>query len=434
MASSSYDTLLLFAPPGSAKSHYVSVVYPSWWMTRPENEGRHIIAASHSTKLAGKWGRRVRNLIQMHGPTLGAELADDSQAADRWSLATGGEYLAAGVDAGIAGIRADLAVVDDPFSSKKEAYSENARDTVWEWYINDLGPRLKPSAKRVVMHTRWHLDDLAGRIIDQAEVIGQKVRVVSMPAIALKGDVLGRKVGEYLWDDPSGYDYASSLRDRKRELQPVEWAALYQQDPVPEGGSFFKREWLRYYDQLPAGTRCYGASDYATKAGTGDYTVHGVAAVDPEGNFYIVDWWRAQESSDVWIDVLLDMAARWKVLDWAEEAGTIEKSLGPFINKRMRERNIFFNRRPFTSAVDKGSRAQSFRGRLSQGKVYLPRHAEWLKDLVTELLVFPAGKHDDQVDVFSLFGRMVDIMFPARKERPKARTYQSTVPGAGMLG
>ena len=87
-----------------------------------------------------------------------------------------------------------------------------------------------------------------------------------------------------------------------------------------------------------------------------------------------------------------------------------------------------------TSAVDKGARAQSFRGRMAQGKVYFPRHAEWLKDLIAELLVFPAGKHDDQVDVLSLFGRMVDVMFPAKKERPKVRAYQSTVPGAGMLG
>ena len=108
MQATDYDTLLIFAPPGSAKSHHVSVVFPPWWMAR--NAGGNIIAASHSSELAAKWGRRVRNLISAHSAVLGAALAPDSQAADRWALSTGGEYLAAGVQAGIAGFRADLGI------------------------------------------------------------------------------------------------------------------------------------------------------------------------------------------------------------------------------------------------------------------------------------------------------------------------------------
>jgi hypothetical protein len=226
MATDKYDTLLLFAPPGSAKSHYVSVAFPPWWMAR--NPRSSVIAASHSSELAAKWGRRVRNLIAAHGEVLGIALADDSQAADRWALATGGEYLSTGVQAGLAGIRADLAVVDDPFGSKEDAYSERIRDKVWEWWLNDLGPRLKPGAKRVLMHTRWHLDDLAGRVIEHARGLGQRIRIIKLPAIAGVDDPLGREPGEYLWDDPEGYNYGASLRAREAELRrnAVEWSAL----------------------------------------------------------------------------------------------------------------------------------------------------------------------------------------------------------------
>lgn len=418
MSSTSYDTLLLFAPPGSAKSHYVSVAFPPWWMAA--HPGRSVIAASHSAELAAKWGRRVRNLIAVHSGELGVGLSADSQAADRWATDRGGEYLAAGVQAGIAGFRADLGIIDDPFGSKEDAYSQRIRDRVWDWYINDFSSRLKPNAKRVIMHTRWHLDDLAGRVIDLAKTSGQAIRVVSMPAIAGADDVLGRKPGEWLWNDPE-YDYASFLKRRHDETPSMEWAALYQQDPIPEGGGYFKREWFKYYEELPKNLRRYGASDYAVTDEGGDYTVHAIGGLDGDGNLYIIDLWREQAQTDVWADVLIDLGSRHSVFEWAEEKGQIEKSVGPFIAQRMRERNIHFPRQQFTSAVDKATRAQSFRGRLSMGRVYFPKYASWLSAFESELLTFPAGKHDDQVDVMSLFGRMLDQMFPARENDSKTR-------------
>jgi predicted phage terminase large subunit-like protein len=432
MRSDDYDTLLVFAPPGSAKSHHVSVVFPPWWMAA--NPGLSVIAASHSAELAAKWGRRVRNIIAANALLLGATLATDSQAADRWALQEGGEYLAAGVQAGIAGFRADLGIIDDPFGSKEDAYSERIRERVWDWYINDFSARLKPNAKRVVMHTRWHMDDLAGRIIEHAAATGQKIRILRLPAIAEADDPLGRKPGEYLWDEPDGYDYAAFLRRRQTETAPLEWAALYQQEPVPESGGFFKREWFKYYDDAPPSGRSYGASDYAVTADGGDFTVHGVGSIDADGNLYIRDWWRSQSTTDVWVDTLLDMASRHSVLDWAEERGQIEKSIGPFIKRRMKERNIFFNQRQFSSTADKATRAQSFRGRLSQGKVFFPRHASWRPALEAELLAFPAGKHDDQVDVLSLFGRMLDGMYPPRVSPPPVPRHRTMVRGTGMLG
>lgn len=410
MASTSYDVLLLFAPPGSAKSHHVSVAFPPWWMAA--NPTLSVIAASHGSELAAKWGRRVRNLIASNSALLGVSLAPDSQAADRWALASGGEYLAAGVQAGISGFRADLGIIDDPFGSKEDAYSERVRDRVWEWYVNDFSNRLKPNAKRVIMHTRWHEDDLAGRVIEQAKQNGQQIRIVKVPAIAEQDDPLERKPGEYLWDDPGGYDYGSFLRKRQIETPPQEWAALFQQHPVPEGGGYFKAEWFKYYDARPNNLRTYGASDYAVTDKGGDFTEHGVAGIDADSNLYLLDWWRGQTASDVWVDMLLDMAGRHQPLSWAEENGQIIKSLGPFIEQRMRERNISFYREQFTSVADKPTRAQGIRGRMALGKVYFPRNAPWVAILIAQLLSFPAGKNDDGVDVLSLFGRLLDQMFP----------------------
>jgi len=413
MASDRYDTLLLFAPPGSAKSHHVSVAFPPWWMAN--NPALSVIAASHSSELAAKWGRRVRNLISANSLVLGVGLATDSQAADRWALQSGGEYLAAGVQSGIAGFRADLGLIDDPFGSKEDAYSERVRERVWDWYLNDFLSRLKPRAKKVIMHTRWHEEDLAGRVIAQAAANGEEIKVVSIPAKAEENDVLGRKPGEYLWDDPGGYDYASSLRARERDLanNPVEWSALYQQRPIPESGGFFKAEWVKYYDTLPANLRKYGASDYAVTADGGDFTEHAVGGIDSSSDLYLIDWWHGQTQTDVWVDVFLDMAARHAVLDWAEESGQIVKGLDPFIIRRMNERKQFITRTQYTSVADKAVRAQSFRGRMSMGKVLFPRNAAWTARVVAQLLSFPAGKHDDAVDVLGLLGRMLDVMDPA---------------------
>lgn len=413
--SDDYDTLLVFAPPGSAKSTYVSIVTPTWYLAnRPEAK---VLAASHSTELAAKWGRRVRNTIAEQSTLLGIGLAQDSQAADRWALTRGGEYYAAGVGSGIAGFRADLGIIDDPFGSREDAFSQRIRDKVWDWFVNDFSARLTPSAKRIIMHTRWHEDDLAGRVIERAEEGRYRIKVLSLPAVAGANDPLGRAPGVYLWDEPAGYAYADGLRKRQREVSPSEWASLYQQEPAPETGDYFKREWFRWYSSAdrPAHLRTYGASDYAVTAKGGDYTVHVVVGVDPDDNLYILDLWRSQTESNVWIETFLDLVKQHKPLMWGEEQGQIVKSLGPFIDKRMRERRIYCRREPLTSVADKPTRSRAFQARAAMGKVYLPHDAPWTSDLLSELLTFPAGKHDDQVDALGLIGRLLDQMLSGKR-------------------
>jgi hypothetical protein len=223
VANGEIDRLAVFMPPGSAKSTYSSILFPPWFLAR--TPAASIIAASHTTELAEKWGRRVRNLVSEHGSMLRLELSSDSQAAGRWALTSGGEYYAAGVGVGIAGFRADLAVIDDPVRSREDADSQAVRDRTWDWYKTDLLTRLRPGGRVVLIQTRWHEDDLAGRILAEAASTGEQWHILSLPAEAESGDPLGRQPGEWLWDDH--YGYARFLTREKATQLPRNWSALY---------------------------------------------------------------------------------------------------------------------------------------------------------------------------------------------------------------
>lgn len=404
--------LAVFMPPGSAKSTYCSLLFPPFYLA---NHPDHLVlGASHTTELAKRWGRRVRNTIIDHSTTLGIDVSQEA-AADRWKLEQGGEYKAAGVGTGIAGFRADLVVIDDPIRSRDDADSQLIRDKHWEWYKADVNPRVKPDARYVLIQTRWHDDDLAGRIIDEMAKGGDQWDIVSIPAEARTNDPLGRQPGELLWGDDA-YGYAKLLAEQKATQTPRNWSALYQQEPSPESGTFFHADWLRAYTTPPPlhTMMVYGASDYAVTEDGGDYTVHLIVGVDPENRIYLLDCWRGQAAPDNWVEAFCDLVKLWKPLGWAEELGQIRASIGPFLETRMRARKAYVAREQFPTKSNKAVRAQSIRGRMSIDALYVPVHAAWYADFRAELLSFPAGKHDDQVDALGLIGQLLDLMVPGR--------------------
>ena len=276
------------------------------------------------------------------------------------------------------------------------------------------------------MNTRWHEEDVAGRVLEQIERKEIKGRVISIPAIAEANDPLGRAPGEYLWDEPEGYNYAAFLRARQRETSPMMWAALYQQRPAPEDGDYFKADWIKPYEILPPREtlRVYGGSDYAVTADGGDYTVHIVVGLDPEGRMYLMDLWRKQSASDEWIEAFCDLVTLWKPVGWAEEKGQISAGIGPALDKRQRELKAYVYRQQFPTRGDKAVRAQSIRGRMALQGLYVPDKASWYSAFRSELLSFPAGKYDDQVDALGLVGQLLDKMVPGQKpkEPPKPKT------------
>jgi len=406
VADGKIPNLAIFMPPGSAKSTYASILFVLWYLARYPDKS--IIAASHTVELAEKWGRRIRNMIGEHGPALGIELSTDSQAAGRWALKTGGAYHAAGVGSAIVGFRADGAVIDDPVRSREDADSKIIRDKTAEWYQSDLCTRLKPGGFKILIQTRWHEDDLAGRILAEADRTGEPWEIISLPAEAGGDDPLGRQPGEMLWSDDEAYGYARLLKREKASQPARNWAALYQQTPVPDEGNYFEDHWLKPYTQPPAleTMHIYGASDFAVTQDGGDYTVHIIVGVDPDDCMYVLDLWRKRTSAEAWIEAYCDLILQWKPLEWGFEGGQIKSAVGPFLERRSRERRAYCSPKIFPSRHDKSVRAQAIRGKMALDSLYVPIHARWYADFFAELLSFPAGKHDDQVDALSLIGQM----------------------------
>lgn len=397
---------MLLVPPRHGKSELASKRFPAFYLGRQPH--KQFISVSSTAELASDFGREVRNIIACpeYKSIFKTTLAEDSQARGKWHTSDGGIYYAVGIDGSVLGRGGDVVLIDDPYSTMQDAMSEVTRKTVWDWYTGTVYNRLMPGGAIVVINHRMHEDDLSGQLLAQQAAGGDRWEVVELPAID--------KAGEALWKS----DYPVEALERiRRNTQARFWSALYQQRPAPEEGDYFKAAWLRAYDKIPARDtlRIYGGSDYAVTADGGDYTVHVVVGVDPEDNIYLLDLWRKQASSDEWIEAFCDLVKEWKPIGWAEEQGQIRAGIGPFLDKRSRERGAFVARDQFPTRGDKAVRAQSIRGRMALGGLYVPHAASWYSDLRAELLSFPAGKHDDHVDALGLVGQLLDVMLTGKK-------------------
>jgi len=429
------DRLMLFLPPRHGKSHTASENFPAWYLGR--NPDHYVIAASHTQELADDFGRKVRN--QIADPVFaqvfpGVKIKSDSTAVKRFhvqgnpddSFTTGqnGAYFAVGVGGPLTGRGAHLLLIDDPIKNREDADSETIRKKIKDWYTSTAYTRLMPGGKIVIIQTRWHEDDLSGWLLK--EHAHENWKVVNLPAIS--------DDGQALW--PEQYDIEALERIR-RAVGPRDWSALYQQRPVPDEGDYFKADWLKTVDVLPdrATLKVYGGSDYAVTANGGDYTVHAVVGIDPENRMYLLDLWRGQSSSDVWVDAFCDLVAKWKPIGWAEEGGQIKSGVGPFLLRRMMERKAYVHRESFPTRGDKSVRAQSIRGRMAMLGLYMRADAPWRADLVSEMLSFPVGVHDDAVDALGLVGQLLDKMQAGKapepdRPKPTAKVGQIYLPGA----
>jgi hypothetical protein len=216
------DRLMILMPPGHGKSVYASVLFPAWWFSQHPQSA--VIATSHTAELAERFGRRVRNLIMEHSGSLGYSVRSDSAAAGRWELDTGAEYYAAGVGGTITGRRADLAIIDDPVGSRQDAESELQRERVYDWFRADLYTRMKPGGRIILIQTRWHSDDLGGRLLAEMETGKDKWHVLKLPALATDDDdAMGRAIGEPLWAE---WEDAEKLDRKRQAIGERDWSAL----------------------------------------------------------------------------------------------------------------------------------------------------------------------------------------------------------------
>lgn len=404
--------VMIFLPPGSAKSTYSSVQFPPWYLSRRPN--RQILACSHRDELVQSFGRKGRELVKSHGKILGYAVKKESHAMDRWETTNGGLYQGLGIGAGVSGIRANLGLIDDFFGKKEDAESKLMRDKLWDWYNWDFVRRLTPGAAQVIINTRWHEDDLIGRLLAREK---DEWTVIDIPLYAKEGDILGRKLGEPLWPD-----YFDAAFRKEAEKDPDILNCAFQNDPIPSAGNYFKREWLQEYGphDLPTGLRFYACSDHAlSKKNSADSTCLIPFGLDSNDNIWVmpdVIWDKLE--TDEQVDEMLRLNKLYKPVTWWCGKEHITGSIGPFLNKKMVEEKNYIVLEETPSIKDLIARAQPIKGRMKQRKVFFPRYAGWWARAKHELLSFPKGTHDDFIAAMSEAGRGLDEQH-APKPPPK---------------
>lgn len=419
------DRLMVFWPPGHAKSKYSSEYGPAWWIGK--NKKKTIIHASYGQDFAERFGRKIRNIVRSaeYELVFGVTLAADTRAAGEWETVTGGEYKAAGVGSGITGRRADLGLIDDPVKSRKEADSPTYRQNAWDWYLADFRTRLKPGGAIVIIQTRWHEDDLSGRILPKdydgrsgwvTARDGERWMVLNFPAICERlDDLTGRQIGDALWP---GYITQAMLLQLKRTQGSRNWDSLYQQRPRPTDGGIFKEAWTRNrFGAIPAAANvCVHSWDTAQKPGELN---------DPSA-LSVWDFGRGAPGyylREVWKDQVDYPTLKRKVLAYAARDNPAailieDKSSGQSLIQDLREATSL----PVIAIEplgDKTFRANEVSAMVEAGLLHLPEPGAiigvdggsarypWLVDFEGEFFGFPLAAHDDQVDSVTQFLKWV---------------------------
>ena len=380
--------LIVLMPPGSAKSTYVSTLFPAWWLAQfPRN---NILAASHTSGLAEDFGRAVRALILEHGLRLGVRLHQEKHAAGQFLVKPGGSYYALGVHGAVTGRRADLGIIDDPIKGFQNSELLSRRDSLWNWFRSEWMTRLTPGARMVLVMTRWHSDDLAGRLISQGGF-----EVIQLPATAGEGDPIGRAPGEALWPENEG---ALQLAEKRCLLGERVFSALYQQCPLSPGGRIFDPQKIVIVDTVPPGAavRAWDLASTASVDGDPDWTVGLRMVRDHAGVFYIDDIVRIR-GAPVEVVGAISAAAQADgqvvTIGLPQDPGQAGKSQIMFLVNRLAGYCV-------QSGLETGSkatRAMPFCAQVASGNVVL-RRAAWNSAFFEELALFPEGKHDDQID------------------------------------
>ena len=384
------DRLIIEAPPRHGKSELASVRFPAWYLGR--NPAHRIIGTAYGSDLAIGFGRQARNVMEL--PEFkaifpGVELAKDTAAAKEWNISgTGGGYIAAGVGGPITGRGAHVLLIEDPVKNRQEATSELTREQLWDWYTSTAYTRLEGRGVVILVMTRWHADDLAGRLIEKAKTDGDRFHVVRLPAIT---------DGNALW--PEKYDEAT-LEQIRKVIGSRDFGALYQQNPVPDEGGTFQAAWFGRKADPPADPQRWfvcQAIDTTMKGGVGhDPSVIATWATDFK-DYYLLDVWNSQVEYPELRRAVVEKAGIWH-----PQAVYIEDAAAgqPLIQDLRRNTRL-----PIIGISPKGdkvSRADSITPIFESGNVVLPTWKPWLDDWVDEHLRFPAGVHDDMVDTTSL--------------------------------
>lgn len=391
VAAGDIKRLMVFMPPRHGKSSLCSQYFPAWYIGR--FPGRKILLASYESDFAASWGAKARDVLSEFGEDVfSIKVSLINAAASRWGLnAMPGGMETAGVGAGLTGKGAACLLIDDPVKGAEQAFSKTYRNKAWDWYRSEAYTRLTPRGSIVLTMTRWHEDDLAGRILRESKP--GEWTILNLPALAEKGDMLGREEGYPLW--PAWYDL-EKLVEIKKTMGSLWWAALYQQRPAPADGEVFQRNWIRYYKTLPVFTEVIQSWDMAFK--------------DLKTSAYVCGQVWGKKGSDKYlihqIREKLDFpgtlrAVRLLTKDYPEARIKLieDAANGPAIISTLKSEISGII--PIQAKGSKEARASAISPQWESGNVYLPESAYWLEDFIDECITFPNGQYMDQVDTMS---------------------------------
>lgn len=393
--------LVVSIPPRHGKTQLISLWTPTWYLCN--NPTHRIGLICHASDLAETIGRNVRNTI-ISTPELGIEVRQDMRSTTHFGIEGGGSMMSTGIGGPLTGHGFNLIVVDDPIKSHQEANSPKSRQTLWEWWTSTARTRLEPHGSIIFLMTRWHEDDIVGRIL--LDKLGETYHHINLPAIAESpDDALGRKEGEALW--PSRYSAKHLIEEVKPEVGAVVWAGLYQQRPAPREGGLFDRNWWDIVEAVPAGGRTVRGWDLAATAQGGDYTV-GLKMTLVNGIYYIEDVIRVRESAAEVENLLLRTAkkdGRSVIQDIPQDTGQAGKAQVRYLVRQMAGFTVKFS--PETGS--KEMRAYPVSSQAGAQNIKLVRGAWDHNAFMDEAALFPHGTNDDQVDAMSrAFHRLTD--------------------------
>lgn len=419
--------LMILVQPRAGKSKRCARCFPLWYLRRHPNHG--IALGTYAEWLGLKHSRWVRNTIARH-PELGLELAGDSKAADDWELTTGGGMIARGVGGGLTGGGGGGVIIDDPVKNREEAESPTMRDKTWDWWTDDVSTRLtridEVEPWVLLIMTAWHEDDLRGRLLTREP---ENWTVLSLPALAEEGDPLGRARGETLMPDRYGDKW---LAEQQKRMGTYSFTALYQQRPSPAEGALFHRRNFRYWqpivtdvgDRWRVGDKTvnpdecwrFATADTASSTKTSaDWTVVSAWAVTPDSDLLLLDRARQRMGESELLPFVRNVAERnrcaWVGVEATFGTTTLAYEMGVAGLALVR----------LKADTDKITRSIPAQVRSEQHRVYWPAGAPWLDEWESELLGFPHGAHDDQVDTFSYAALRLDIRGP-KPARPEPAT------------
>ena len=375
--------LIISMPPRHGKTELASIRFAPWFLGK--NPDKNIALATYSAEFAEENSEKAREIVDsnIYREIFNVSLKKDT--VSRWRTQHGGNYYAVGIGGALTGRGANILIVDDPHKNRKEAESVVKRKDVWDWFASTAYTRLEKDAAVVVIMTRWHDDDLVGRLLKSNE----EWDILSFPAIAEKNEHY-RKVNTPLWQEK--YDLEALLKI-KSAIGSREFTSLYQGAPSAAEGEIFKRDWWQYYLSPPTEGRIIQSWDTAFKAKEqNDYSACTTWRINSNGFYLLHRWMDRVEFPDL-KRKFIQLANEFK----ADEINVEDKASGQsLIQELNRETSLPII--PVEPAGDKIARANGVTPIIEAGKVFLPEDAVWLDDYLANMSAFPNGMHDDDVD------------------------------------